>query len=64
MKKQNSQALLSYRMERSHEFLRAAEIMLENDMLTFSMNRIYYAMFYTQQRQNLMPWRQNGTNTD
>lgn len=49
MKKQNSQALISYRMERSHESLRAAEIMLENDMLTFSMNRIYYAMFYAVQ---------------
>ncbi|MEI8173292.1 MAG: HEPN domain-containing protein [Deltaproteobacteria bacterium] len=49
MKKQNSQALISYRMERSHESLRAAEIMLENNMLTFSMNRIYYAMFYAVQ---------------
>ena len=49
MKKQNSQALISYRMERSHESLRAAEIMLENEMLTFSMNRIYYAMFYAVQ---------------
>jgi len=29
MKKQNSHALISYRMERSHESLRAAEIMLE-----------------------------------
>ncbi len=36
-------------MERSQESLRAAEIMLENNMLTFSMNRIYYAMFYADQ---------------
>ena len=49
MKKQNSHALISYRMERSHESLRAAEIMLENGMLTFSMNRVYYAMFYAVQ---------------
>lgn len=46
MKAEESIALISYRLERSHESLRAAEIMLENNMLTFSMNRIYYAMFY------------------
>ena len=47
MKAEGSLALITYRLERSRESLRAAEIMLENNMLTFSMNRIYYAMFYS-----------------
>ncbi len=42
-------AIISYRLQRSHESLRAAEIMFENSMLTFSMNRIYYCMFYAVQ---------------
>jgi len=46
MKGKDAIALVSYRMERAHESLRAAQIMFENNMLTFSMNRIYYAMFY------------------
>ncbi|MEI9479781.1 MAG: hypothetical protein WCO26_24865 [Deltaproteobacteria bacterium] len=43
MKKQNSQALISYRMERSHESLRAAEIMLENNVLITSTSEVYGA---------------------
>jgi uncharacterized protein (UPF0332 family) len=49
MKAEESLALISYRLERSREALRAAEIMFENSMLTFSMNRVYYAMFYAVQ---------------
>jgi uncharacterized protein (UPF0332 family) len=49
MKAEESLALISYRLERSRESLHAAEIMLENNMLTFSMNRVYYAMFYAVQ---------------
>ena len=49
MKAEESIALISYRLERSRESLRAAEIMFENSMLTFSMNRVYYAMFYAVQ---------------
>ena len=49
MKAEESLALISYRLERSRESLRAAEIMFENNMLTFSMNRVYYAMFYAVQ---------------
>ena len=33
------QSLVSYRMEKSRESIKAAEIMLKNEMLTFSMNR-------------------------
>ncbi len=47
MKAEESPALISYRLERASESLRAARIMLENGMLTFSMNRVYYAMFYS-----------------
>ncbi len=42
-------ALVSYRMNRSEESVQAAEIMLQNEMFTFAMNRIYYAMFYAVQ---------------
>lgn len=49
MKSEDAEALISYRMERSKESIQAAEIMLENGMLTSSMNRIYYAMFYAVQ---------------
>ena len=49
MKSEESFALIAYRLERSRESLRAAEIMFENNMLTFSINRVYYAMFYAVQ---------------
>jgi len=49
MKAEESLALIFYRLERSSESLRAAEIMFENGMLAFSMNRVYYAMFYAVQ---------------
>ncbi|HHC25200.1 MAG TPA: HEPN domain-containing protein [Desulfobacterales bacterium] len=42
-------ALISYRMERASESLEAAQLMLDNGMLTSAMNRIYYAMFYAVQ---------------
>ena len=45
MKAEESYDLITYRLERSRESLRAAEIMFENGMLAFSMNRVYYAMF-------------------
>jgi uncharacterized protein (UPF0332 family) len=49
MKTKESLALIAYRLERSRESIRAAEIMFENSMLTFSMNRVYYSMFYAVQ---------------
>ena len=49
MKSKDIDALISYRMERSIESIRAAEIMLENGMLIISMNRVYYSMFYAVQ---------------
>jgi uncharacterized protein (UPF0332 family) len=49
MKTIEVQALIIYRMEKSKEAIKAAEIMLQNNMLTFGMNRIYYSMFYAVQ---------------
>ena len=49
MKSKHIEALVSYRMERSRESIRAAEIMLENEMFAISMNRVYYSMFYAVQ---------------
>ncbi len=49
MKSEHIEALISYRMERSRESIRAAEIMLENEMFAISMNRVYYSMFYAVQ---------------
>ena len=49
MKPEDSEAFIPYRMKRAEESLRAAEIMYEKDMLSFSMNRIYYSMFYAVQ---------------
>lgn len=41
--------LVDYRMEKARESIKAARIMLNEKMLTFAMNRIYYAMFYAVQ---------------
>jgi uncharacterized protein (UPF0332 family) len=49
MKPEDTETLISYRMQRAEESLRAAVIMYEKDILSFSMNRIYYSMFYAAQ---------------
>lgn len=49
MKKEDLQSLISYRMDRSAESLKAAGMMFENDMLISAMNRIYFSMFYAVQ---------------
>ncbi len=49
MKSEEIVALISYRLQRSQESIKATEIMLQNKMLTFAMNRIYYGMFYAVQ---------------
>ena len=38
--------LVQYRRERSLETLRAAELLVNNDLLFAAVNRIYYACFY------------------
>ena len=42
-------ALVDYRMEKSRESIKAARLMVNEKMLAFAMNRIYYAMFYAVQ---------------
>jgi len=49
MKDEYKQTLITYRLDRSKESLQAAELLLENNMLTSAMNRIYYSMFYSVQ---------------
>jgi len=39
-------ALISYRLEQARESLKAAEILLKDELLTSAINRAYYAMFY------------------
>ena len=41
--------LVDYRMEKSRESIKAAKLMVKEKMLTFAMNRVYYAMFYAVQ---------------
>lgn len=40
MKSEDISALIYYRIQRAEESLKAAEIMLERNMLSFAMNRI------------------------
>lgn len=42
MKDEYKQTLITYRLDRSKESLKAAQLLLENNMLTSAMNRIYY----------------------
>ena len=49
MKSEDVKALVSHRMEKSKEAIKAAELLLQSEMLTFSMNRVYYSMFYAVQ---------------
>ena len=47
MKSEDLNALISYRLERAAESLMAAKMMLDNGMPIFSMNRVYYCLFYS-----------------
>ncbi len=49
MKPEDVSALVAYRMEKSKEAIKSAELLLKNEMLTFSVNRVYYSMFYAVQ---------------
>lgn len=49
MTKEEKIILIKYRLERSNESLKAAQLMLENSMYIPAMNRIYYSMFYAVQ---------------
>lgn len=49
MKPEDKDALISYRIQRAEESLKAAEIMYDKKMFVFAMNRIYYSLFYAVQ---------------
>ncbi|MCI5121602.1 MAG: HEPN domain-containing protein [Candidatus Electrothrix sp. AUS4] len=49
MTPEERQTIITYRLERAEESLRAAQLLYENNMLIPAMNRIYYAMFYAVQ---------------
>ncbi len=49
MKDEYKQTLIDYRLDRAEESLKAAELLLKNNMLTSAINRIYYSMFYSVQ---------------
>lgn len=49
MTNEEKKILINYRLERANESIRAAELMLENEMHIPAMNRIYYSMFYAVQ---------------
>lgn len=49
MTNDEKKTLIDYRLERANESIKAAELMLENEMYIPAMNRIYYSMFYAVQ---------------
>lgn len=49
MTNEEKKTLINYRLERANESIKAAELMLENEMYIPAMNRIYYSMFYAVQ---------------
>ena len=49
MTNEEKKALVKYRLERSSESIKAAQLLFENKLLIPAMNRIYYSMFYSVQ---------------
>lgn len=49
MTNEEKKTLINYRLERANESIKAAELMLENEMYIPAINRIYYSMFYAVQ---------------
>jgi uncharacterized protein (UPF0332 family) len=43
------EALVIHRLQKSEEALQAAKIMLDKQMLSFAMNRVYYSLYYAVQ---------------
>jgi uncharacterized protein (UPF0332 family) len=42
----NQNELIKYRIEQAKEAISEVEILIEKNLLTLSINRIYYGMFY------------------
>jgi uncharacterized protein (UPF0332 family) len=49
MKPTDLEALVIHRLQKSEEALQAAKIMLDKQMFSFAMNRVYYALYYAVQ---------------
>lgn len=49
MKPVDREALVIHRLQKSEEALQAAKIMLDKQMLSFAMNRVYYSLYYAVQ---------------
>jgi uncharacterized protein (UPF0332 family) len=46
MKPADMEALVAHRLQRSEEALQAAKIMMDKQMFSFAMNRVYYPLYY------------------
>ena len=46
MKESEKEEYINYRLEKAHETLRAAKILVENKLWNSVVNRLYYASFY------------------
>lgn len=42
----NIQPLIDYRIEQANQTIKEIQILIENELLTIAINRIYYGMFY------------------
>ena len=49
MKPEDLEALVVHRLQKSEEALQAAKIMLDKQMFSFAMNRVYYSLYYAVQ---------------
>lgn len=49
MKPVDREALVIHRLQKSEEALQAAKIMLDQQMFSFAMNRVYYSLHYAVQ---------------
>ena len=49
MKIEHKKTLIAYRLDRANEAIEAASLLLQNNLLTSAINRIYYSMFYAVQ---------------
>jgi uncharacterized protein (UPF0332 family) len=49
MKSADLETLVTHRLQKSEEALQAAKIMLDKQMFSFAMNRVYYSLYYAVQ---------------
>jgi uncharacterized protein (UPF0332 family) len=49
MKTADLETLVIHRLQKSEEALQAAKIMLDKQMFSFAMNRVYYSLYYAVQ---------------